>query len=244
MWNPFRKKTAVKQAETGVIIISPQGDVDIKQAADMKAILDDKIAEGNVQFVVNCEGVQFFDVSGIGVFLNEVHRLRSVGGDIKLCSLSPEVHELVTTVFGLSSILSISESENEAIPSFSGKTNGQAAPSQYLWIAESNEDGIPVLKLKGSVVTEADLDLFQGTVEKATGAGAKGLLIDCSDFLMVSKSSMGWLIALSDSLERKGVGFGFVGIGGVLGVLINAMGLAPFFTSYQSQREAIEALSK
>jgi anti-sigma B factor antagonist len=71
--------------------------------------------------VLNFEGVPFIDSAGLGRLVRVLNRARAARGDLKLCSVSPKIRE-VLRVTKLGTILETYETEAEAIASFATRS--------------------------------------------------------------------------------------------------------------------------
>ena len=71
--------------------------IDIKSADDFRAELEEACSP-NAQLVLDLEHVEFVDSAGLGAIVATLKRLRSEGGDMKVCNVAKPVHELFSLV--------------------------------------------------------------------------------------------------------------------------------------------------
>jgi anti-sigma B factor antagonist len=94
-------------------VLAVKGEVDVYTAPRLREKLVELVSQGKHQIVVDLEGVDFLDSTGLGVLVGALKRLRSHGGDLKLvCS-----HQRILKVFeitGLTKVFSIVGSLDEA----------------------------------------------------------------------------------------------------------------------------------
>lgn len=84
---------AVSPAEghDAVVVVTVVGEVDMATAPRLRQALVEAIGDGNGGVVVDLDGVDFLDSTGLGVLLGAVKRLRSTGGDLALARAVPQV---------------------------------------------------------------------------------------------------------------------------------------------------------
>jgi anti-anti-sigma factor len=91
--------------------------------------------------VLNTEGIEFVDSSGLGAIVRLMSAARAEGGDLKLCYV-PAVMKKAIEITNLHRVLEICESENSAIAAACrqrkiGEGNGQHVPPAILCVDES-----------------------------------------------------------------------------------------------------------
>jgi anti-sigma B factor antagonist len=75
-------------------VVAVMGDVDASTAPQLRARLDELMAEGRENFVVDLDGVAFLDSSGLATLVHAFKRVRIGNGDLVLARLRPEVRSL------------------------------------------------------------------------------------------------------------------------------------------------------
>ena len=100
--------------QNDVTIVSVAGEVDVYTAAQLRAALDEEVAQGHVQLVVNLDDVTFLDSTGLGVLVGRLKLVRNQSGWLRLvCS-----NERILRVFritGLDKVFGIHASLDEAL---------------------------------------------------------------------------------------------------------------------------------
>ena len=101
-----------------VVVIRCEGRIAV--GAEIKSLQAEfeKLTELTKKMVLNLGEVSFLDSVGLGALVRQFGRLRSEGGDLKLCQVSPFLQQ-VLKVTNLLRIFAIYDSEAEAIQAFS-----------------------------------------------------------------------------------------------------------------------------
>jgi len=96
----------VDQIEFGTVtVLRLEGDLDEGGMNDLRTALYDCMCEGRFKLVVNLGDVAFISYMGLGVLVERLRKLRSLGGDIKLVAMNLYAQRMfrmvgVTTLFG------------------------------------------------------------------------------------------------------------------------------------------------
>jgi anti-sigma B factor antagonist len=112
----------IRNRQNGEInIIEPIGELDAHTASRLEDALKSCIADGRHNIVVNCSELVYISSAGLGVFMAYIEDVRSLGGDIKLSSMSAKVFN-VFDLLGFPTLYDILETEQQALEKFlSGK---------------------------------------------------------------------------------------------------------------------------
>lgn len=94
-------------------VLDVKGEVDLDTAPALKGALADAIKDGASNIVVNLEGVEFLDSSGLGVLIGGLKRCKEAGGMLALAGPRRPVRK-VLTITGLDKVFPIHDSVNEA----------------------------------------------------------------------------------------------------------------------------------
>ena len=95
-------------------VLAVKGEVDVYTAPRLREKLVELVSQGNHQIVVDLEGVDFLDSTGLGVLVGGLKRLRSHEGDLSLvCTL----HRIlkVFEITGLTKVFAIHDSVEAAV---------------------------------------------------------------------------------------------------------------------------------
>jgi anti-sigma B factor antagonist len=95
-------------------VLMVRGEVDVYTAPRLREKLVELVSQGKHLIVVDLEGVEFLDSTGLGVLVGGLKRVRSHDGDLKLVC----THQRILKVFeitGLTKVFSISTSVDQAV---------------------------------------------------------------------------------------------------------------------------------
>jgi anti-sigma B factor antagonist len=100
-----------------VDLIIVDGRVDSSNATELGQALTESIEKGTVNLVVDLEKVDYMSSGGLRELVSALKQARKDGGDLRLCSLSDRVRE-VLELAGLDSIFEIYDDQVTAVGSF------------------------------------------------------------------------------------------------------------------------------
>jgi anti-sigma B factor antagonist len=81
-----------KEGEATVVAL--EGDLDMAVADQFRRTLTDLIDGKHARLVLDLGGVAYIDSSGLGALVAAMKHSRSLGGDIRLCDLQPDVRAI------------------------------------------------------------------------------------------------------------------------------------------------------
>jgi anti-sigma B factor antagonist len=100
----------------GVSVLAVKGEVDVYTAPRLRERLVELAGEGKYRVVVDLEGVEFLDSTGLGVLVGGLKRLRSHDGDLLLVCTQSRILK-VFEITGLTKVFSIFDSVDAAVRS-------------------------------------------------------------------------------------------------------------------------------
>jgi len=95
-------------------VLAVKGEVDVYTAPRLREKLVELVSQGKRQVVVNLEGVDFLDSTGLGVLVGCLKRLRSHDGELTLVCAQPRVLK-VFEITGLTKVFSIYDTVKQAL---------------------------------------------------------------------------------------------------------------------------------
>lgn len=98
----------------GWAVLAVSGEVDVATAPRLRERLVGLVSEGRHQIVVDLEGVDFLDSTGLGVLVGALKRVRTHGGDLALVCTQPRVLK-VFEITGLTKVFPMHASVDEAV---------------------------------------------------------------------------------------------------------------------------------
>ena len=81
--------------EGGATIVMLSGRLDLLSASGVKQQLSDLIAAGHRRLVVDLDGVQFIDSSGLGALIGALKAARVAGGDMRIARPSEQARVIL-----------------------------------------------------------------------------------------------------------------------------------------------------
>src|SRR5579863_3567001 len=107
---------AVDETRTPFTVLAVSGEVDVYTAPRLREKLVELVSQGHRQIVVDLEGVDFLDSTGLGVLVGGLKRLRSHDGELSIvCSQSRILK--VFEITGLTSVFRMAATVDEATAS-------------------------------------------------------------------------------------------------------------------------------
>src|SRR6202035_5970196 len=105
---------AVDDTRTPFTVLAVNGEVDVYSAPRLRERLVDLVSQGHRQIVVDLEGVDFLDSTGLGVLVGGLKRLRSHEGDLTLVCTQHRILK-VFEITGLTKVFAIHDSVEAAV---------------------------------------------------------------------------------------------------------------------------------
>jgi anti-sigma B factor antagonist len=94
-------------------VLAVKGEVDVYTAPRLREKLVELVSQGRHRIVVDLEGVEFLDSTGLGVLVGGLKRLRSNDGDLGLVCTQSRILK-VFEITGLTKVFSIFDSVDAA----------------------------------------------------------------------------------------------------------------------------------
>lgn len=98
----------------GFAVLAVQGEVDVYTAPQFREQLIQLVDQGHRRIVVDLEGVEFLDSTGLGVLVGGLKRVRSHEGDLALVCTQRRILK-VLEITGLTKVFSIHDSVEAAV---------------------------------------------------------------------------------------------------------------------------------
>jgi anti-sigma B factor antagonist len=94
-------------------IVDVKGEIDVYTAPKLREKLIELVSEGSYDVVVNLEGVDFLDSTGLGVLVGALKRVKAHDGSLSLICSQDKILKIFK-ITGLTKVFSIHSSEEEA----------------------------------------------------------------------------------------------------------------------------------
>ncbi len=95
-------------------VVAVRGEIDVYTAPKLREALVDLVNAGRYNLVVDVEGVDFLDSTGLGVLVGALKRVRANGGELALVCTSSRIRK-VFEVTGLTKVFSLYDTVDEAV---------------------------------------------------------------------------------------------------------------------------------
>jgi anti-sigma B factor antagonist len=106
-------------------VISVTGEIDVYTAPSLRERLNELVASGHYALVVDMEGVEFLDSTGLGVLVGGLKRVRSHDGSLRLVCAQEKILK-VFRITGLTKVFPIHATLAEALADTSPTPDGTA----------------------------------------------------------------------------------------------------------------------
>ena len=98
----------------GSTVLAVKGEVDVYTAPRLREKLVELATQGKHRIVVDLEGVEFLDSTGLGVLVGGLKRLRGKDGDLVLVCTQPRILK-VFEITGLTKVFDIHDTVDSAV---------------------------------------------------------------------------------------------------------------------------------
>ena len=105
------------RAKIGVEILRLDGDLNVLSMIKMKGRMNRLLNKNHKRLLLDLSETRRVELAGIGMLVDRLRKVREQKGDIKLCSLRPEV-EKTFRLIGVNGLMEAYSTQEEAIRSF------------------------------------------------------------------------------------------------------------------------------
>jgi anti-sigma B factor antagonist len=95
-------------------VVDVTGEIDVYTAPKLREKLIDLVSEGSYNVVVNLEGVEFLDSTGLGVLVGALKRVKAHDGSLSLVCTQDKILKIFK-ITGLTKVFPIYEAVEEAV---------------------------------------------------------------------------------------------------------------------------------
>ncbi|HLR01400.1 MAG TPA: anti-sigma F factor antagonist [Virgibacillus sp.] len=107
--------TSIFEAKENVLIVRLFGELDHHESESLRHEWKETMYKNDVQHVLlNLKSVTFMDSSGLGVILGRYKEVLQLGGEMVVCSVSPQIKRIFD-LSGLFKIVRLEENEENAL---------------------------------------------------------------------------------------------------------------------------------
>lgn len=219
-----------RQVDNYIGVVELQGEFEGEAAEKIDQAISTVIGHGYRWILVNCEKLEFLDLTCAQALVSNLARLQLADGNLYLCSLSQALFALFKERYELNVAVALSEEKaREHCPRPGGDYKPIPAQKMWLWTRQSNE--FTVVELLGSLYDEADILLLDKEL-----IGARMAILECSRLVSLSTAGLGSLVGHARRLGESGGGLRVVN---PAGAALYFLGLAgPTFPPFESLEAA------
>lgn len=106
--------TVTSRREGARTVISVSGEIDVYTAPSLRERLNELVASGNYDLIVDMAGVEFLDSTGLGVLVGGLKRVRLHDGSLRLVCAQEKILK-VFRITGLTKVFPILPTLGEAL---------------------------------------------------------------------------------------------------------------------------------
>jgi len=107
-------KVETRSPREGVAVIMLGGEVDVYTSPRLKQEMVDLLNQGQVHLIVDLNGVEYLDSTGLGVLIGGLKRARERDGDLRLICENMRILRIFE-ITGLTKIFEIDNNEGDAL---------------------------------------------------------------------------------------------------------------------------------
>ncbi len=104
----------VDESRSPYTVLAVKGEVDVYTAPRLREKLVELVSQGSLKIIVDLEGVDFLDSTGLGVLVGGLKRVRSHDGDLGLVCTQQRILK-VFEITGLTKVFAIHDSVDAAV---------------------------------------------------------------------------------------------------------------------------------
>jgi anti-sigma B factor antagonist len=100
----------------GVTVVAVEGEIDVYTAPRLRDRITELVGDGAYQLVVDLEGVDFLDSTGLGVLVGGLKKVRAHGGSLQLVCTQERLLKIFR-ITGLAKVFVIHSDADAAVAS-------------------------------------------------------------------------------------------------------------------------------
>lgn len=77
---------STERIEPDIVVVRPTGHLDLSSSWELEAVLRDALERGDIRLIIDLEGVEFLDSSGLGVLVACLKEAQRVGGSLRVAT--------------------------------------------------------------------------------------------------------------------------------------------------------------
>ncbi|MFQ5454177.1 MAG: STAS domain-containing protein, partial [Candidatus Zixiibacteriota bacterium] len=143
--------------------IRVDGVIDTLTASQLEDVIDSLVKREQYKLIVDLAGVEYISSAGWGIFISQIKDVRSMGGDIKLANMIPNVLEIYE-LLEFDNVLMAYTSLDDARKEFGSKNTVSEKKAQHITSLTVNDTSVkktqetPTSDYKNSLTGNDDLE--------------------------------------------------------------------------------------
>lgn len=101
-----------------ILIVKPLSRIDAFSAPELRARVDEMLANGTTRFILDLEAVPFLDSSGLAVLVSLLKRAREAGGDVKLVQPQAPAAQRILKLTKFDRVFDLAATPEQALAAF------------------------------------------------------------------------------------------------------------------------------
>jgi anti-sigma B factor antagonist len=237
-------RIATRDLDGSVTVLDLDGALDKRTTPELERTVTSLTDKGKLRLVVNCERLTYISSDGMGVFLSHLIKIRKSGGDIKFCNMRDEARTVVSYL-GLSKLLSIRDTEREAVADFKKgePAKDEKKDGEKLSIKLEERGAVTVLVLNG-FIDRHTIELVDKTLKALLEKSRAKIVVDCAELTYISSNGMGVFISYVNKARGQGGDIRFCSMRDIAKTVITMLGLHRLFEVFDHRDLAVESFKR
>jgi anti-anti-sigma factor len=105
----------------GVSVMALEGFINAHTVRQFEGALEARARQGRYTILLDCGQLNYISSAGLGAIMGMVEPMRANGGDILLCNLQKNVHEIIDTL-GFTQLYRVFATEADALQALRGNS--------------------------------------------------------------------------------------------------------------------------
>ena len=106
-----------EEKNNDVVICSLEGEINIGSSLELRKVFEAIIQRNEKKVLVDFSGVSYIDSSGLATLIEMFHRLKKIGGALRLCNMDQKIKNIFE-VTKLHKLFAIFENRETALKDF------------------------------------------------------------------------------------------------------------------------------
>lgn len=235
----------LEERREGRLELVGNSETDDDARKKVRAGMERLIATGRTRIVVDCAALDWMTVDVVGAIVGDFVRLTQVGGGIAFAALPKDPEELLRDL-GVLEFATAHRTIAAAAKATrtQGNPEGAGPPSEHRLSGQvsAGPGGVQGIFLVGALEAPGVETLKAMFDEAVTTQKATKVLVDCAKLVDIDSDGLAGLVLLVQQLTAGGeVQVHFAQVWGVVGALLEVLGLGALLPLFPTQEAALTA---